>query len=115
MAREKEPNPVQQIKVHVRLNDLTTYTRSRIEKLIEDDKAGVSSAICGECARKDEIIFSLNNRVENSLNNGSAEIDQPKQYSVLEQAAIDLLVDQMRKSKNLTAGMTKFKTFLKQI
>lgn len=33
-------NPVKQVKVHVREKDLDTYTRVRIESLIEQDKSG---------------------------------------------------------------------------
>lgn len=85
--KKADSDKIKQVKVHVKVSDLEKYDRHKIEQLIEDDKIGSSITL-------PETQF----KVETSIT--KLPIEKPTGYSPDEQALIDRLIPNYRKSNN---------------
>jgi len=87
MAAPKKPatDLIKQVKVHVKVSDLKVYDRKKIESLIEADKTRTSKS-SAEITKEGAIKVKLSTT--------------PSAYTQDEQALIDKLISNYRKSQN---------------
>lgn len=84
--KKADADKIKQVKVHVKVSDLEKYDRHKIEQLIEDDKSGFNKT-GGEITKEGAIRVKVPN-------------DKPAAYTEDEQALIDRIIPNYRKSNN---------------
>ena len=79
--KKADSDKIKQVKVHVKVSDLEKYDRKKIEQLIEEDKHGKTGMTI-------------------TLPIPKEPIEKPTGYSADEQALIDRMIPNYRKSNN---------------